>query len=151
MFEGRLLGGTVSLLCIGGFNSTMRRNGEISTVFFPHDGPYQSQHCLFTPSFISDFLKKPRKPVCEQDYTMMPTTEVAVDITLVSGHRVASCNALHQFPARQTEPTTPTKQSCRLHKGFAAPYKQLPGLCMMPHGRNLLRRKLLALKPASSK
>ena len=49
-----------------------------------------------------------------------PTTEVAIDIRLFSGHRGAPRNALHQFPVRQTEPTTLTKQNCRLHKGFAA-------------------------------
>ena len=123
VFEMRLLGGSVELQFI--LNRSLV-DGEFSAVFFPADGPLADFPCLFKPSFFADFLREPRKPVCNEDYTMLSPGSFCQYPAIISGNALACELLAKSLPARQADPTTPTKTGSRLRGCFPPSCKWLP-------------------------
>ena len=131
VFENRLLGGSIELLFVSNRSCI---DGEISAVFYPANGAFANFPCLLKPSFFSDFLREPRKPVWEQDYSRLPPASTLQYPAAVSGNALEcdfSAKPL-SFPALQAEPTTPTKNGSRLRTGFPSSCKWHPGVYKNP-------------------
>ena len=146
VFENRLLGGQIDLLYVTNLSCI---DGEILAVFYPSNGALADLACMFKPSFFTDFLREPRKPVCDEDYSELPRGSYCLYPAVVSGSVQAV--KLPIYPARQADPITPTKNGCRLRSGFpSGGYKWGAGLYRTPH-RNCIPRRVPPLQLAQSK
>ncbi len=151
VFENRLLGGQINLLYVSNRSCI---DGEVMAVFYPSNGALADVACMFKPSFFTDFLREPRKPVCDEDYSELPPGSYSLYPAVVSGSAQAwdSAARLPIHPARQADPITPTKNGCRLRSGFpSGGYKWGAGLYRTPHRRNCIPRRVPPLQLAQSK
>ena len=147
VFEKRLLGGRVELLCVSNRSFI---DGEFSAVFYPANGPLANFPCLFKPSYFADFLKKPRMPVWNEDYFEIPRGSVLMYPAVISGNALGCELSTKQpnFPAQQADPSTPTKNGSRLRTGF---YSSCLGVYRNQHRRNCIPRQVPQLQLAPSK
>ena len=149
VFEKRLLGGRIELLFV--FNPSSSE-GEFSAVFFPVSGALANIPCLLKPSFFTDFLKEPRKPVLNQDYSNIIPGYVCENPAMISGSALKSeLSKPPSYPAAQADPITPTKNGCRLRAGFPSGCKWLPGVYRNPRRSNCIPRRVPQLQLAPSK
>jgi hypothetical protein len=150
VFEKRLLGGRIELLFVINPRCSY---GEFSAVFFPVSGALANVPCLFKPSFFTDFLKEPRQPVLNEDYSNVLPGYVCELPAMISGSALQcelSANP-RRYPAAQTDPVTPTKHGCRLRTCFPPSCKWFPGVYRNLHRSNCIPRRVPQLQLAPSK
>ena len=121
VFEECLLGGTIFLFRV---HDKIEGNPEVKAVFFPNDGPCKSEECILKPSFISEFLKTPRKPIYDKDYTPIPATHESISLWSASDKKERVSSA---------ESATPKRPGCRLHNRYASPLRRS---CWIPLPRD---------------
>ena len=151
VFEKRLLDGRIKLLFV--FNPSSSE-GEFSTVFFPVSGALANIPCLLKPEFFTDFLKEPRKPVLNQDYSNLLPGQVCENPSMISGSALqCELSIPPNYPAAQADPITPTKNGCRLRAGFRVPSscKWLPCHYRNPQRSKCIPRRVPLLQLAPSK
>ena len=117
VFEKRLLGGRIKLLHVFNRNCI---DGEFSAVFYPAKGALANVPCLLKPSFFADFLRAPRKPIWNEDYSRLPPGSTFHFPAVVSGNALeCEFSAKSQNPtALQADPTTLTKNVPRRRVTF---------------------------------
>jgi hypothetical protein len=108
VFEKRLLGGRIELLFVSNRSFI---DGEFSAVFHPANGPLANFPCLFKPSYFADFLREPRMPIFNKDFTRFPPDSTCLFPAIMSGSAL-ECDfsaKFPRFPAQQADQTTQTR------------------------------------------
>ena len=117
------MGGTVSLLCTA---LEPCRSLDIHVVYTPASGKLWGRECKLAPSFIEEFLEKPRCPE-PNEYEPFPPATHFIDLALASGNMPKENSQLLPNGGRRAaaNPQTPpnklgrswTRSSCGMRCG----------------------------------
>lgn len=144
-----LLGGEPYLVCI--FEEP-HKVMEVGVIYVPASGELAGRECKLTPSFVEDFLRKPRRPE-STEYSLLSPSASILDLNVASGHMARAENSLLDSDrARQGEAnlTTPPPQMYSSGRWGVDRFRRGCGMRCGMRSMNLRRAPAQAAKASDS-